>query len=290
MLSGPEKALLALLLIVLMTGMGATLERSHVRDVLAKPRGVLVGLASQFGWMPLIATGLALALGLPNELALGLLIVGCTPGGTTSNLFAYLSRADVALSIAMTAIGTVVAVVAMPVVLWLYGRNFTDSSFALPIKDIVVTLLLVLVPVALGMFIRSRSVAWAERVEKVGSASGIGVLILLIVSGLVNNNAIFTLIPFGGYIAAISLGLIGMVLGYLAAALGGLMEPQRRAVALETGIQNSPLAIAIILASFPASSHDVMLRLPLLYALCILITSTALALALRMLGASGPNP
>jgi len=290
MLSGPEKALLALLLIVLMTGMGATLERSHVRDVLAKPRGVLVGLASQFGWMPLIATGLALALGLPNELALGLLIVGCTPGGTTSNLFAYLSRADVALSIAMTAIGTVVAVVAMPAVLWLYGRNFTDSSFALPIKDIVVTLLLVLVPVALGMFIRSRSVAWAERVEKVGSASGIGVLILLIVSGLVNNNAIFTLIPFGGYIAAISLGLIGMVLGYLAAALGGLMEPQRRAVALETGIQNSPLAIAIILASFPASSHDVMLRLPLLYALCILITSTALALALRMLGASGPNP
>ena len=103
MLSGPEKALLAALLIVLMMGMGATLERSHVRDVLAKPRGVLVGLASQFGWMPLIATGLALAFGLPDELALGLLIVGCTPGGTTSNLFAYLSKADVALSIAMTA-------------------------------------------------------------------------------------------------------------------------------------------------------------------------------------------
>ena len=281
MLSGPEKALLAALLIVLMMGMGATLERSHVRDVLAKPRGVLVGLASQFGWMPLIATGLALAFGLPDELALGLLIVGCTPGGTTSNLFAYLSKADVALSIAMTAISTVVAVVAMPAVLWLYGRTFTDSSFALPLKDIVVTLLLVLVPVAIGMFVRSRSVVWAERVEKAGSACGIGVLVLLVVSGLVNNNAIFALIPFGGYVGAIALGLLGMGLGYLAATLGGLGEPQRRAVALETGIQNSPLAIAIILASFPEASHDVMLRLPLLYALCVLITSSGVALGLR---------
>ena len=281
MLSGPEKALLAALLIVLMMGMGATLERSHVRDVLAKPRGVLVGLASQFGWMPLIATGLALAFGLPDELALGLLIVGCTPGGTTSNLFAYLSKADVALSIAMTAISTVVAVVAMPAVLWLYGRTFTDSSFALPIKDIVVTLLLVLVPVAIGMFVRSRSVVWAERVEKAGSACGIGVLVLLVVSGLVNNNAIFALIPFGGYVGAIALGLLGMGLGYLAATLGGLGEPQRRAVALETGIQNSPLAIAIIIASFPEASHDVMLRLPLLYALCVLITSSGVALGMR---------
>lgn len=282
MLSGPEKALLAILLIVLMTGMGATLEGKHIRDVLAKPRGVLVGLASQFGWMPLIATGLALALGLPNELALGLLIVGCTPGGTTSNLFAYFAKADVALSIAMTAISTVVAVVAMPGVLWLYGRTFTDSSFALPIKDIVVTLLLVLLPVALGMFVRSRSVVWAERVETLGSISGVGVLLLLIVSGLVNNNAIFALIPLGGYIAAISLGLVGMGLGYLAATFGGLGEPQRKAVALETGIQNSPLAIAIIIASFPEASQDVMLRLPLLYALCVLITSSGIAWGMRM--------
>jgi len=281
MLSGGEKALLAILLVVLMTGMGATLERSHVRDVLAKPRGVLVGLASQFGWMPLIATGLALALGLPDELALGLLIVGCTPGGATSNLFAYLSKADVALSIAMTAISTMVAFIAMPAVLWLYGRNFTDSSFALPIKDIMITLLLVLVPVAIGMFVRSRSVVWARRVELAGSTSGIAVLALLILSALINNNEIFGLIPFWGYVAAISLGVIGMGLGYVAALFGGLPETQRRSVALETGIQNSPLAIAIILASFPEAHHDEMLRLPLLYALCILITGTVVALGLR---------
>ena len=281
MLSGGEKALLALLLVVLMMGMGATLERRHIREVLAKPRGVLVGLASQFGWMPLIATTLSVVLGLPNELALGLLIVGCTPGGTTSNLFAYFARADLALSIAMTAISTLVAVVAMPAVLWLYGRNFTDNSFTLPLKDIVVTLLLVLLPVAIGMFVRSRSALWARRVERAGSVCGVGVLLLLVVSGLINNNAIFALIPIGGYVGAVALGLVGIALGYLAATFSGLNEAKRRAVALETGIQNSPLAIAIILASFPESSHEVMLRLPLLYALCVLFTSTGVAWWMR---------
>ena len=105
-----------------MTGMGATLEGKHIRDVSPNPGCFTDSHPSSADAS--IATGLALALGLPNEPALGLLIVGCTPGGTTSNLFAYFAKADVALSIAMTAISTVVAVVAMPGVLWLYGRTY----------------------------------------------------------------------------------------------------------------------------------------------------------------------
>lgn len=281
MITGAEKALLAILIIVLMTGMGATLERKQLTETLRRPTPVLIGIASQFGWMPLIAFGLAVALDLPNAMALGLLVVGCTPGGTTSNLFAYASKADVALSIAMTAISTVVAVIAMPAVLWLYGRAFTDSSFALPLKDIVVTLLVILLPVALGMYIRTRSVVAAERTEKLGAWAGVGVLLLLVVSGLVNNQAVFAQIPMGGYVAAITLGLLGMGLGYLGASAARLAEPQRRAVSLETGIQNSPLAIAIIVATFPESQQDQMLWLPLLYALCVLISASMVSAVFR---------
>lgn len=281
MLSGAEKALLGVLLIVLMTGMGATLDRPQVATVLRKPRGVVIGLLSQFGWMPLIAFGLAWICGLPDELALGLLIVGCTPGGTTSNLYAWLARADLALSIAMTACSTAAAVVLMPAVLWLYGRSFTDASFALPIKDIVVTLLLVLLPVALGMFIRSRSLSAAGITEKAGSAAGIIVLLLLVASGLFNNSHIFATIPVGGYVAALLLGLIGMGLGFGAAWIGGLEQAQRRSVALETGIQNSALAFGIILTSFPESMHEKLLLLPLLYALLVLISSAVVALLMR---------
>ena len=128
MLSGFEKALLAILLITLMMGMGTTLDRSSVRSIAKSPKGIVIGVASQFGWMPLVAFGLAKALSLPNELALGLVLIGCTPGGTTSNLFAYFSKANVALSIGMTAVSTAVAVVAMPAVLWLYGSALNGIS------------------------------------------------------------------------------------------------------------------------------------------------------------------
>jgi BASS family bile acid:Na+ symporter len=190
----------------------------------------------------------------------------------------------VALSITMTAVSTVVAVVAMPVVLALYGGAFTEASFALPLKDIAVTLVVILLPVALGMAIRSRSVSAARIVEKVGSGAGIGVLVLLIVSALVNHSATFVKIPIGGYLAAIALGTCGIGLGWLAAWT--LPVAQRRAVAFETGIQNSPLAIAIILATFPGEMADEMLWLPLLYALAVLVVSSAIAVGFRMRGSS----
>lgn len=286
MLSGAEKALLAILIVVLMMGMGATLDVPQVRRIIRKPYGVLVGLASQFGWMPLVAFGLAVGFELPPPLALGLLIVGCTPGGTTSNLFAYFAGADVALSIGMTAMSTVVAIVAMPAILWLYGRGFTDERFVLPLTSIATTLVLVLVPVALGMAVRARSEAAAKQVERAGSLCGIGVLVLLVVTGVFNNSDIFARIPIGGYVSAIGLGVVGMALGYLAARLARLGERQRRAVALETGIQNSPLAIAIVLATFPEEMHEEMLWIPLLYALCVLITASMATAVFRAL----PDP
>ena len=279
---GPyEQALLALLLVVLMTGMGATLTLDSFREVARHPKGVLIGLASQFGWMPLVGFGLVHAFGLSANLALGLLIVGCTPGGTTSNLFTYYSRADVALSIAMTVMSTIVAVVAMPLLVAAYASGFEGLDFEVPIGKIAVTLLLVLVPVAVGMAIRARSESAAAKTEKVGAISGVVVIVMLVASALWHNQALFAIIPFGGYAAAILLGVIGMILGYGAAAALRLSVSQRRAISLETGIQNTPLAFAIIVATLPESATDETLRLPLLYALFILITASLATLLFR---------
>src|SRR5262245_12471333 len=128
MLSPLETALLALLLVVLMAGMGAGLTLDNFRAVLHRPRGPLVGLLSQYGWMPLIAYGLCKMLGLPADLAISLIVVGCTPGGTTSNLFTYFAGADVALSVTMTALSTIAAVVMMPLLLYLYATSYTNAS------------------------------------------------------------------------------------------------------------------------------------------------------------------
>ncbi|WP_434421950.1 bile acid:sodium symporter [Nannocystis pusilla] len=284
MLSGLEQALLALLLVVLMMGMGASLTGADFRAVLKTPRGPLIGLASQYGWMPLIAFALARALDLPNDQAISLIIVGCTPGGTTSNLFTYYARADVALSISMTALSTIVAVVVMPLLLLVYASSFTDAALKVPYGNITTTLAVMLVPLALGMAIRARWARAAAVLEKVGSLSGIGVLALLIVTGLWHNGALLAETTPAMYAAAIGLGAVGFGLGYLLAALLGVSQAGRRAIAFETGIQNSPLALGIILASFPAALHERMLWLPLLYALFVLLSASLLTLWWRFRG------
>ncbi len=283
MLGPLEKAALAILLLVLMAGMGASLSTEQFRAVARRPRGLLVGLASQFGWMPLIAWAMARGLDLEPTLALALIVVGCTPGGTTSNLFAYYTRADLALSVSMTAVSSVVAVVAMPAILWVYTRSLGLGDLTVPFGGIVTTLALMLVPLAAGMGLRAKDEARAATLERVGSLSGIGVLVLLIVSGLVRNHALLLSLPASHVVATLALGGLGMGLGWLGARGLGLDREQRRAVSFETGIQNSPLAIAVVVASFPDPVADQMLPIPLLYALLVLVTATVVTVGLRRL-------
>ena len=284
MLSGFEQALLALLLVVLMTGMGAGLTVADFRAVLRSPRGPVIGFLSQYGWMPLIAFTLARALGLPTDMALSLIIVGCTPGGTTSNLFTYFARADVALSISMTALSTIAAVVMMPLLLVAYATAYTDAALKVPYGNITATLGVMLVPLALGMALRARAPRAAAIAEKVGGLSGIGVLVLLIGTGLVKNGELLAETTSAMYAAAIGLGVLGFALGWLGALLLKVPEAGRRAIAFETGIQNSPLALGIIVASFPEALQERMLWLPLLYALFVLLSASLLTLYWRRRG------
>jgi bile acid transporter len=279
-LSTTETILLAALLVVLMTGMGASLTVADFRAVLRRPRGPLIGLLSQYGWMPLLAFGLCRALGLADDLAVSLIVVGCTPGGTTSNLFTYFARADVALSVAMTALSTVVAVVVMPLLLYVYATPFTSAALKIPYGNITGGLALMLVPLAIGMTIRSRSARVALKVEKAGGGAGIAVLGLLIGSGLAKNSGLLLATTWQMFAAAIGLGVLGFALGHLGAAMARLTTAQRRAVAFETGIQNSPLALGILLLSFPAQQER-MLWLPLLYALFVLISASVLTVIYR---------
>lgn len=281
MLGPLEKGLLVLLLLVLMAGMGATLDWQQFRQVLRRPRALAIGVASQFGWMPLIAFALAKGLSLPVQASLGLMLVACTPGGTTSNLFTYYSRADLPLSISMTVVSTALAVVAMPLLLMVYAAPLTNAEMTVPYANIAVTMVLVLVPVAVGMWTRLRNPILALRIERFGSVSGVLVLVLLVGASLARNGADLDEIPFIGYVAAAGLGVAGMGLGYFAARVLGLESDSCRAVSLETGIQNSPLAFAIILTSFPESAHRVMLALPLVYALLILISASGVTLWFR---------
>lgn len=281
MLSGLDKALIASLTLVLMVGMGASLTPSDYAQALRRPKGVLVGLLSQFLWMPLLAHLAILALGLRGTDALGLLLMACASGGNASNMLTYFSRADLALSISMTAISTLASVILTPALLYVYADSLVGTSMEVPYLAVMGTLALMLLPIAAGMWIRKRSPTTATKVERIGSIAGATLLIVLLVTSVSDQMDLLLTAEDASLLACIFVATSGMVLGYLAARVAGLGSRQRRAVSLETGVQNAPLAIAVILATFSEADQDALLKLPFLYAMTALSVGTIATLLFR---------
>ncbi len=289
-----DKALLAVMILVIMFGMGASLTPNDFKGVLKRPRLILIGFVSQFGFMPLIALGLSLALNLPPAASIAMILVGCLPGGSTSNLFAYFARGHVALSISMTTASTVMALVMTPILIHLYSQPFTqkiaeelgaDTAFVMPTKDILVSLIVVLVPVCGGLILRRVSKGWAKVAEDTAGFMGMIVIVYLIITTIGRHWRLVLSTPWQIYVASIALGLMGFLFGYHVSRLLGAHPIQQRAISLETGIQNAPVAFSIILLSFPefALQND-MLWTAILYALFIVVSSSCITLWLRKHG------
>lgn len=277
-----EQVALALMVFVIMLGMGATVRLSHLKQVVAAPRALVIGVLCQFGLMPVIALGLATAFGLPPAIALSLILVGSTPGGTTSNLFTYYAKGDVALSISMTVASTVAAIVLMPLAISIYAAQYTSGDLEVPMSNIIVTLVLVMVPVAIGMVVLMKNERVAGILEKVSGIVGFLLIAALIAKFLFENAGMFLSTHPNVIAAGILLGLIGFLLGYLLARMVGLTSVHARTVSLETGIQNTPITVAIIAVSFSAGAQqDEMLLLPTFYAFFIVITSALVALGFQ---------
>lgn len=282
MLSGPTLVAVVLFTILLMLGLGTTLTTADFRRIAVVPRGVAVGIASQYGWMPLLGFSAAVLTDLPDEMAIGLMLMTCASGGNASNMFSWFARADVALSVTMTAITSTLSVVAMPLLLGLYTGRFTEADLQMPYREIIGTLTGMLVPLGLGMWIRHRRPDLATRMAGTGKWAGMIVLAIVLWVGaadILETVRVMSTRTLGSCVAVAS---AGMILGFAAARLAGLGVAQQRAVAFETGIQNTPVVIAIVLVSFPEDRQMAILQMPLLYA--TFVQGVATAATLLMLG------
>ncbi len=278
-----EETLLVILVFVIMFGLGAGLTPRDFRLALRRPWGLIIGWVTQFGIMPLLAYLLIIALlfQLPREyaipVAIGALLMGSVPAGTTSNIFTYFSKGNLALSVMMTTNSTLWAIIMTPLMLALYGRLiFTeDSDLQVPIRNIVVTLVILLVPVVLGMIIRRYSANVGAVMELMGGLVGVFFIVFLMSTWVPRNWDLLTSTPWQTYSVAIGLGLFGIAIGYAIARAIKLHPMNARTIGLETGIQNGPLAIAIVLLTF--SGHPdigLILIVPALYSLFIVIVAT----------------
>ena len=278
MVGALEQAILAAMIFVIMLGMGASLTPRDFILAFKRPYGLLIGLVSQYGFMPLVGFTLAVILPLPQAVAIGLLVIACMPGGTTSNIFTYFSKGNLALSILMTVTSTIFGVILVPILLVFYAGAL---DFDIPRENIVITLVLLLVPAALGMGLRKLNANVGAVTEFGGSVLGVVFILFLVVSWIPRNWGF--LMETGGatYLAAIGLGLVGITIGYGFAKVLRLHPRNARTVALETGIQNGPLAIAIIAFTWPADQAQAVMVVPVLYSLFIVIISTAVTLFFR---------
>jgi bile acid transporter len=234
----------------LMLGLGATVTVGDIVGLKKNPKPPLIGFISQFIFMPLMAFLLAKILDVPDTMGLSMVLIGCTPGGSTSNIFSYFSRGDVSLSIAMTLVSNTAAFVMMPLLLLLYGPAFTSDGLEIPFANIAAGLLIVLIPVAIGMCILSRSPETAKKLEKTSSSLGGIFIIAAMIAGVVQNSELFSS-GFQLYAASILMAPCGYSCGYFLGYLSKLPKRQCRTIALETGIQNSTLTIAVIMLSYP---------------------------------------
>ncbi len=237
------------LLGIVMFGMGMTLKLSDFKVVFTKPKAVITGILSQFIIMPLLAWLLCTIFQLPTELAVGVMLVGCCPGGTSSNVMTYLSKGDVALSVGMTACTTILAPIVTPALVLLLAGQSVDVSYMSMLMSIVQV---VLVPIILGFIINAVAPKIADVFGKVLPLISV-IAISLIIMAVVSANAA-KLMTVGALIIVVVIlhNLCGYALGYLAGRALGLSRAQMRTLSIEVGMQNSGLATSLATVHFAA--------------------------------------
>lgn len=243
-------------LFIVMVGMGMTLTLRDFRNIAVYPRATVAGTITQIVLMPLIAFALSWILDLPGPIAVGLVIIAACPGGTSSNLFTFLARGNVALSIVLTVTASLITILTLPLFTNIAMQYYMDAAeqISLPVLQTIATLVvIILIPVALGMWIHSKAPRLAQRADTIVGLFGLLVMAVLIVAIAIQvRDQIWTLLQTAG-IAAVALNVCGIALGFASARLGGLSPADALTIAIELGIKNGTLGLLVTLTLLNSS-------------------------------------
>jgi bile acid:Na+ symporter, BASS family len=234
---------------IIMLGLGLSLTPADFRRVVNYPRAAMVGLTSQMLVLPVLCFGLCRVFGLSPELAVGLMLLSASPGGATANLYSHLSRGDVALNITLTAINSVLTLFTLPFIVNFSIDYFMDAGVAIPMqfKKVIEVFAIVLLPVTLGMLVKAKSPAFAQRMDKpVKIASALLLVLVIALSILKEKERIPSFIAQAGG-AVLAFNLLSMLLGYWLPIWFKVPQRQSIAIGMEIGIHNATLAIYIAL-------------------------------------------
>lgn len=232
-----------------MFGMGLTLNLHDFKIVFSRPKDVVTGCLAQFTIMPLLAWGLAKLFQLDEALALGVVLVGCCPGGTASNVITYLAKGDLALSVGMTGVSTILAPFLTPLLTWALAGKSVDVNVASMFLSI---LWVVILPIVIGLIVKT---FWPKFTEKATDyLPAFSSLAIAFIVGIVISANADKLLTGGLLIVLVVMlhNICGLGLGYIIGCLLRLSEPKKRAISIEVGMQNSGLASSLATLHFAA--------------------------------------
>lgn len=243
--------ILASSLAIIMLGMGLSLIVEDFKRIFFQPKAIFIGLINQLILLPLIAFGLTSVFSLKPEIAVGLMILSACPGGPTSNLISHLAKADIALSVTLTAFSSFITILTIPFIVNFSLEQFLDQSNMIQLdigKTFAQILMIVIIPISIGMLIRRYKEKFALKMGKpVRIASGI-LLLLIIVALIIKEYKTLEESFEQAGLAVIVLNLVVMLLGYFSARLFKVKKKRALSIAIESGIQNGTLGITVAIA------------------------------------------
>lgn len=255
---------------IIMLSLGLSLSPSDFTRVIHFPKPIAIGLACQMLLLPLLCFFITKVFALEPALAVGMMLLAATPGGSVANLYSHLAHGDVALNITLTAVSSVVAILSMPLIVNFSLQYFMagDQTIPLQLDKVMQVFVIVLGPVIIGMRLRRRFPGFAERMQKPVKIISALLLALIILLALVKDWATFiTYAPQVG-LAALTFNLLSLAVGYYLPRLARLGRRQAIAIGMEIGIHNGTLAIMLALSplllnnptmAIPAASYSLIM-------------------------------
>ncbi|MGJ5712934.1 bile acid:sodium symporter family protein [Staphylococcus auricularis] len=233
------------LLGIVMLGMGLSIKPEDFKIVVQAPRAVVIGVILQYTIMPVTAFVLAIIFQLPDELAVGVILVGCCPGGTSSNVMSYLAKANVALSVAITTVSTLLAPILTPLLIFVFAHQWLQVSFIDMLFSVVKV---ILVPILLGLIIQKLARPVAEKSAEALPIVSVIAISLILAAVVAGSKTVILTSGLLIFLIVILHNVTGYSLGYLCAKLLRLNYADKKAVSIEVGMQNSGLAVSLATA------------------------------------------
>lgn len=259
-------------LAIIMLGLGLSLTVDDFRRVLVYPKAIFVGLLCQMILLPVVCLFIAISFGLPPELAVGLMLLSASPGGPTANLFSHLSHGDVALNITLTAVNSILTLFTLPFIVNFSIDHFMGEGQMIPMqfKKIIEVFAIVMIPVTLGMFIRSKAPGVSVKLERPVKILSALFLVLIILAAVLKEKEHIVIYFQQVGTAALVFNVGSMMVGYFLPRFFRLDKKQSIAIGMEVGIHNGTLAIYIALSVIGSSAMSIP---PAIYSLIMFFTA-----------------